>query len=65
MDSNNVDNYPLMKPWGAGSSEASQVPVEFYAITMVAIASALVVGVVYLAKVRRGKNKLIRQWLPN
>ncbi len=64
MDSNNVDNYPLMKPWDAGSSEASQVTVEFYAITMAAIAIALVVGVVYLAKVRRGKNKLIRQMAP-
>jgi parallel beta-helix repeat protein len=57
IDSNNVDNYPLMKPWGTGFSEASIVPIEFYTVVIAAIISALVVGAAYLAKERREKNR--------
>jgi parallel beta-helix repeat protein len=56
MDSNNVDNYPLMKPLGTGFSEVSLVSIEFYTVAIVAIISALVVVAAYLAKERRGKK---------
>jgi parallel beta-helix repeat protein len=56
MVSNNVDNYPLMKPWGTGFSEASLVPIEFYTVAIVAIISALVIGTAYLAKGKKRKK---------
>jgi len=58
IDSNNVDNYPLMKSSGTGFSEASLVPIEFYTVAIVAIISVLVVGAAYLAKERRAKKTL-------
>jgi hypothetical protein len=53
MDSNNVDNYPLMKPSG---TEALLAPIEFYTVAIVAIMSALIIGAAYLAKERKGKK---------
>jgi parallel beta-helix repeat protein len=56
MDSNNVDNYPLIKPWSVGTSESTQTPIEFSVMAMIAVASVLVIGVVYVLKIIKGKK---------
>ena len=56
MDSNNVDNYPLIKPWSVGSFESTQIPLEFSVMSMIAVASVLVIAVVYVVKKIKGKK---------
>jgi parallel beta-helix repeat protein len=56
MDSNNVDNYPSIKPLNVGSSESMQIPLEFSVMSIIAVASVLVIGVVYVVKIIKRKR---------
>jgi hypothetical protein len=61
MDSNNVDNYPLMKSWGNGSSEIILIPFEFSLMAVIVIVSFVVIIAVYFIKVICGfKRKRVK-----
>jgi|WetSurMetagenome_2_1015567.scaffolds.fasta_scaffold13823_1 parallel beta-helix repeat protein len=61
MDSNNVDNYPLMKSWGNGSSEIILIPFEFSLMAVIVIVSFVVIIAIYFIKVICGfKRKRVK-----
>ena len=58
IDSNNVDRYPLMKPWNLQPSEAKPINIVLYAIAGIGAAIIASSVTIYLMKVRKQLSKV-------